>query len=166
MGFNPSQAGQTFTVESVEEELSRDTLAQLRLRMSKEKGELRVQPPTTNAIQTVEEAARRTGDRGSVSIADRDVVALAIDLKASGLEPLIVSDDYALQNLAEHLGLAYGSLANFGIVHKFEWIMYCPACHRKFQPPEKTCRVCGTTLKRRVISKTKATKAEQRGKPS
>ena len=72
-------------------------------------------------------------------------VALALDLKLDGQEPVIVSDDYAVQNMAEHLSLNYGSLANFGIVHKFNWIMYCPACHRRSTGPEKTSRVCGTS---------------------
>ncbi len=158
MGFNPSPMGQTYTVDAVENELSLGTIAQLRFRLSKEKGDLIVKPPSPQARETVEAISRSTGEKGYVSEADRDVVALALDLKGSGLEPLIVSDDYAVQNLAEHLNLRYGSLANFGIVHKFRWVMYCPACHRKFKPPEKKCRVCGTDLKRKVLSRTRIPK--------
>lgn len=144
-----------YTVEAVEDELSLGTMAQLRFRLSKEKGDLTVRLPSHRARETVEEAATRAGEKGFLSHADRDVVALAIDLKQEGLEPVIVSDDYAVQNLAEHLQLKYGSLANFGIVHKFQWIMYCPACHRRFRRPEKKCRVCGTELRRKVLSKTR-----------
>ncbi len=158
MGFNPSPMGHTFTVDAVEKELSLGTIAQLRLRLSQEKGDLTVQPPSDRARDMVESTSRQLGERRYVSEADRDVVALAFDLKDSGLDPLIVSDDYAVQNLAEHLGLAYGSLANFGIVHRFRWVMYCPACHRRFKPPEKICRVCGTGLKRKVLAKTRIAK--------
>jgi len=159
MGFNPSQSGHAYTVEAVEAELSEGTFVQLRFKISQEKGELTVQPPSTNSISTVEALVKRTGEKGSVSTADREVVALALDLKELGQEPFIVSDDYAVQNLAEHLGLPYGSLANFGIVHKFNWVMYCPACHRKFTPPQVICSVCGTQLKRKVLSKTKVKKS-------
>ncbi len=158
MGFNPSLVGQTFTVDAVEDELSKGTMVQLRFRLSKEKGDLTVKPPSDRARATVEATSRKTGEKGYLSQADRDVVALTLDLKDSGLDPTIVSDDYAVQNLAEHLGLKYGSLANFGIIHKFRWVMYCPACHRRFKPPEKNCRVCGTGLKRKVLSKTRIAK--------
>ena len=153
MGFNPSQAGQTYTVESVENELLQGTFAQLRFRVSKDRGDLTVRHPSQKSMKTVESTSQRTGEKGSVSTADREVVALALDLKESGLDPLIVTDDYAVQNLAEHLGLVYGALANFGIAHRFRWVMYCPACHRRYSPPEKKCLVCGTVLKRRVLSK-------------
>jgi len=155
MGFNPSPSGQAYTVEAVEDELSQGTIAQLRFRLSKDKGDLTVRPPSANALETVESVAGRTGEKGFVSTADREVVALALDLKDSGLDPVIVSDDYAVQNLAEHLKLAYGALANFGIIHKFQWVMYCPACHRRYKPPAKKCSVCGTVLKRKVLSKTR-----------
>jgi len=155
MGFNPSPSGQAYTVGAVEDELSQGTIAQLRFRLSKDKGDLTVRPPSANALEAVESLVGKTGEKGYVSVADREVVALALDLKGSGLDPVIVSDDYAVQNLAEHLKLAYGALANFGIVHKFEWVMYCPACHRRYNPPAKKCTVCGTGLKRKVLSKTR-----------
>lgn len=155
MGFNPSQPGENYTVDAVENELSPGTMVQLRFRVSKEKGNLTVKVPSPRGRGTVDEASAKTGDKGYVSQADRDVVALAWDLKQSGLDPVIVSDDYAVQNLAEHLGLNYGSLANFGIVHKFQWIMHCPACHRRYKGPEKKCRVCGTELRRKVLSRSK-----------
>jgi len=104
----------------------------------------------------VEDASRKAGESGYLSKADREVLALALDLKLDGHEPVIVSDDYAIQNLAEHLQIGHSSLANYGIVHRFDWIMYCPACYRRYKPPEKSCRVCGTQLKRKVLSKKKA----------
>lgn len=155
MGFNPSASSEAYTVEAVEKELLTGTMAQLRFRLSKEKGNLTVQPPTSRSRETVDETSTQAGEKGVLSEADRDVVALALDLRQSGLDPVIVSDDYAVQNLAEHLQLKYGSLANFGILHKFQWIMYCPACHRRYRQPARTCRVCGTELRRKVLSKTR-----------
>ena len=158
MGFNPSGTSGAYTVEEVEKELLQGTTPYLRLQTSKEKGDLRIQEPSSQSRKRIEGAAGETGDRGQLSSADMSIVALALDLKDSGEEPVIVSDDYSVQNLAEHLGLKYEALASFGIVHKFRWMMYCPACGRRFSEPGKKCPVCGTDLKRRVVSKTRVVK--------
>jgi len=159
MGFNPTRPGEVYTVDAVEDELSKGTMTQLRFHVNMEKGTVIVRSPSLRAMESVETVTARIGEKGHVSQADREVVALAWDLKQDGRDPVIVSDDYAVQNLAEHLQLAYGSLANFGIAHKFDWIMYCPACHRRFGGSEKTCRVCGTDLKRKVLSRSKASRS-------
>lgn len=155
MGFNPTQPGEVFTVPSVEDELLKGTMTQLRFHVNKEKGKVVLKSPSPRALESVEAVSARAGERGHVSQADREVVALALDLKQDGQDPVIVSDDYAVQNMAEHLHLDYGSLANFGIAHKFNWIMYCPACHRRSPRQEKICRVCGTELKRKVLSRSR-----------
>ena len=160
MGFNPGDKGEAYTVGAVERELLQGSMSQLRFRLSADKGSLKVGVPSQNARETVEDTSTKAGETGFLSEADRDVVALALDLKQAGRDPVIVSDDYAVQNLAEHLHLKHSSLANFGIVHKFQWIMYCPACHRRYAQPAKKCRVCGTELRRKVLSKTKIGKGQ------
>ncbi len=160
MGFNPSTLDETYTVSSVEKELLEGTMAQLRFRLSREKSILTVRPPSARALETVNHASAGLGEKGFLSQADLDVVALALDLKQTGMDPVVVSDDYAVQNLSEHLELKHSSLANLGIVHKFQWIMFCPACHRRYRQPAKNCRVCGTELRRKVLSKTRARKRE------
>ena len=156
MGFNPSKAEEAYSVKAVEEELSEGTMPQLRFRMFSDKGVLTVLPPSLRAERIIEEASSRAGESGYLSKADREVLALAMDLKLDGREPVIVSDDYAIQNLADHLQISHSSLANYGIVHRFNWIMYCPACYRRYRQPAKKCLVCGTELRRKVLSRTKA----------
>jgi endoribonuclease Nob1 len=156
MGFNPSKAQDAYSVRAVEKELSEGTMPQLRFRMFSEKGDLIVRTASPRGERLVEEASSLAGESGYLSDADREVLALAMDLKLEGKEPVVVSDDYAIQNLADHLRISHSSLANFGIVHRFDWIMYCPACFRRYRPPEKKCRVCGTELKRKVLSKSRA----------
>ena len=158
MGFNPSKTEPAYSVKSVEEELSEGTMPQLRFRMFKEKGDLTVQHPSLRAERMIEDAGARAGESGYLSKADREVLALAMDLKLNGHDPVIVSDDYAIQNIADILQIGHSSLANFGIVHRFHWIMYCPACFRRYRPPAKKCIVCGTELRRKVLSKTKASR--------
>ena len=158
MGFNPSKSEEAYSVRAVEEELSEGTMPQLRFRMFGDKGVLTVQQPSLRAERVVEGASSKVGESGYLSKADREVLALAVDLKLDGREPVVVSDDYAIQNIADHLQIKHSSLANYGIVHRFNWIMYCPACLRRYKPPAKNCAVCGTGLRRKVLSKTKATR--------
>src|SRR5260370_7279179 len=146
MGFNPSKTTEAYSVQAVEEELAAGTMPQLRFRMFSEKGELKVQAPSSRAQGIVEDASSRVGESGYLSKADREVLALAMDLKLGGHEPVIVSDDYAIQNLAEHLQIGHSSLANFGIVHRFDWIMNCPPCYIPHPPPANNCRDCGTDI--------------------
>src|SRR5438309_3137818 len=117
MGFNPSKTTEAYSVQAVEEELSAGTMPQLRFRMFSEKGELKVQTPPPRAQGIVEDASSRAGESGYLSKADRDELALAVDLKHDDHEPVIVSDDYPLQNLAQNSQRGHGSLANFGIAH-------------------------------------------------
>lgn len=157
MGFNPSKKGEAYSVRSVEEELSDGSMPQLRFRMFNEKGDLTVQRPSARSQAMIEDATSKMGESGYLSKADREVLALALDLKMDGHDTVVVSDDYAVQNVADQFEIGHSSLANFGIVHRFLWMMYCPACFRRYKPPVKICKVCGTALKRKVLSKTKAT---------
>src|SRR5207247_3809272 len=111
MGFNPSKTGEAYSVRAVEEELSEGTMPQLRFRMFSERGELTVLAPSLRAQTVVDDASSRAGESGYLSKADRDVLALAMDLKLDGHEPIIVSDDYAIQNPADHLQIQPGSMS-------------------------------------------------------
>jgi UPF0271 protein len=111
-------------------------------------------------MRTVEETSLRVGDVGVLSRADIEILALALDLKNNDQSPAIVSDDYAIQNVSESLGIEHASLATFGISQKFDWVYYCPACFRRYTAEDagQPCRVCGTPLKRKVSRKVKATR--------
>lgn len=161
MGLNPSALDiPTYTTPSVVDELITDSLQYTRVHASQDSGRLIVKKPSDSSLGTVQEASSKVGDVGILSNADREVLALALELREGGLSPVIVSDDYAIQNVSETLGIEHASLANFGIARKFDWIYYCPACFRKYavEDSDRVCRVCGTRLKRKVIRKRPATR--------
>ena len=156
MGLDPSAIDSpTYSVPSVADELIPDTLPFTRFRTSQDSTRLTVKRPSLSSLRVVEEASSKVGDVGVLSKADREVLALALDLRESGLLSVIVSDDYAIQNVSETLGVEHASLSTFGIAQKFDWIYYCPACFRRYklEDAERPCRVCGTRLKRRVVRK-------------
>lgn len=161
MGLDPSALDlPNYTTQSVIDELIPDSLQYTRLRTSEHSGRLIVKKPSDLSSATVRQTSSRVGDVGVLSNADSDVLALALELRESGLSPVIVSDDYAVQNVAEMLGIEHASLTTFGITSKFDWVYYCPACFRRYTTKEadQACAVCGTRLKRKVIGKHKATR--------
>jgi UPF0271 protein len=117
---------------------------------------LMVRAPEKFFLQEVREASKRVGDVRYLSEADFDVLALALELKSTGLNALIVTDDYSIQNVANQIGVGFTSLMTYGIKFRFNWILYCPACHRKYPSDHKfkLCEVCGTQLKRKPLRKT------------
>jgi UPF0271 protein len=119
---------------------------------------MRIQNPTRESLKEVSDKAGTLGDRLALSKADASVLALSLDLRREGKIPIIVSDDYAVQNVAEGVGIAYQSLATLGIRQKFDWTFYCPACFRRYPGAGKfeVCPVCGTKLKRKPLRKESA----------
>ena len=117
---------------------------------------LTVRKPRNSFLQEINEAARKVGDVRCLSEADLQVLALALELKRAGLHPFIVTDDYSIQNVANQIGVNFTSLMTYGIRFRFNWILYCPGCHRKYRSDYKfkSCEVCGTKLKRKPLRKT------------
>ena len=98
----------------------------------------------TKSIKKVVAAARRTGDYTKLSEADISIIALALQL-----EIVLVTDDFAVANVATTLKIRVKSVASKGITHTRKWIAYCSACSRAFGPNAKECRLCGNRLRRK-----------------
>jgi len=155
MGLDPLGLDfQTYSVPEVIDELRDQPGPSYRVSISTSSGKLRIQTPTPRSLRQVLESAKALGDKVVLSKADASVLALALDLVGEDTVPIVVSDDYAVQNVAEGIGIAYQSLANLGIRQKFEWIYYCPACFRRYPEGDlEVCQVCGTKLKRKPSRK-------------
>jgi len=155
MGLDPlGLEFESYSVPEVTEELRQQTGPSYRLSVSVTSGKMKVQSPSRSSLTRVLDQARVLGDKVVLSETDTSIIALALDLNKEGKTPIIVSDDYAVQNVAEALKLNYQSLATFGIRAKFNWILYCPACFRQYPNVDaQDCLVCGTKLKRKPIEK-------------
>jgi UPF0271 protein len=158
MGLDPLGLDfESYSVPEVTDELREQTGPSYRLAISKSSGKLRIRSPGPASLEQVAEKAYVLGDKIALSKADTCVLALALELRTEGKTPIIVSDDYAVQNVAEGVGIAYQSLATLGIRQKFNWAYYCPACYRRYdQADSLVCQVCGTKLKRKPIQKQEA----------
>lgn len=106
-----------------------------------EKG--RVLEPRAEDLVEVRAMANATGDHAELSSADLDVLALALQLKA-----VIVTDDYAIQNVASRLGVVYRQALLPGIRERVGWSFRCSGCGRYWQVPMDQCPVCGSAVRR------------------
>ncbi len=118
-------------------------------------GRLKVVEPEERHLDAVEDESLRMGESHALSATDKQVLALGLQLRDGELEPVIVSDDYSVQNMAETLGLRHRGLATPGIKKRYTWTLYCPGCRREYAEPQidDVCPVCGTELKRKPVRK-------------
>jgi rRNA maturation endonuclease Nob1 len=147
-----------YTVPSVRAELKKEVFQQLRLDIALKRGKIRLLSPENLYLDKVKTTAEELGEVAALSYTDMELLAGGLQLRAEGKMPVIVSDDYAVQNVADGLSLRHRSLAAPGITRRFNWIIYCPGCKRRFKklPSRGFCPICGTTLKRKPLRKRRA----------
>lgn len=100
--------------------------------------------PDGETVERIERAARETGDYGELSATDIRLVSAAFELDAT-----LVTDDYAMQNVADKLGVALEVIARDGIDEQRDWRFQCAGCGREFDEHHDRCPICGTDLTRK-----------------
>jgi UPF0271 protein len=104
---------------------------------------MRLETPSDGAVSAVRDAARDTGDASVLSRVDVRLVALAYDEEAT-----LVTDDYAMQNVASRLGVGARGGAKDGISEERDWRYQCAGCGRVYDESGR-CRVCGSETTRK-----------------
>jgi len=107
-------------------------------------GGMAVREPGEGALATVREAAATSGDAGALSAADVRLLAAAVELDGT-----VVSDDYAVQNVAARLGLDAEPIERAAMDRQRDWRFQCAGCGRTFDERADRCPVCGSGLSRR-----------------
>jgi UPF0271 protein len=158
-GFLPGLAEvDQITVEEVLDE-AKTLSPKLGLEAAMASGKLRIAEPSQTSISAIEDQVKVTGD--TVSDVDVKVLALALDMKREGKDPEVVTDDYAIQNLASFFGIKYRRIAMPGITRELMWEKICPACKIVYPAPSSKCEVCGLPLLRRPKGEVKKLKKEK-----
>jgi len=124
--------GELITVPAVEAELK-----DLRSRSMLHIFEARVESPSSQALKAAREAAAKTGDIAVLSAADLEVLAKALEYGAA-----LATDDYALQNVALHLGLKIEPVGQPRIKRELQRVQRCQGCGKSFEG--EACPDCGT----------------------
>ena len=114
-----------------------------------EAGRLKLEDASVDGLEKARRAASVSGDLRKLSAADLSVIALAVDFKGK-MAITLVSDDYALLNVAKILGLDHASTSMKTEMKLFRWLWYCPGCGKTYRDRvREVCDVCGSELKRK-----------------
>lgn len=139
--FNLNQ--ENFVIpESVMEEIR---LGKIARNLSWQEESLRVLRPIPSSIARVRDAASGTGDLEKLSATDIEVIAVALEIGGT-----IVTDDFAIENVASKLGLKFSGADLKPISGEIKWQFRCSGCGRRFSRHVKECPVCGHQVRRIV----------------
>jgi len=105
---------------------------------------VRVSSPSERSLRKVNEESEKTGDSRRLSEADKELLALALDLSYE-----LITDDYSIQNLARAMGIPARGFDQKGITEVFEWQAKCKGCGKLFPADVRVCDVCGTETRTR-----------------
>lgn len=133
--------GNIITVPSVEEELRNENSRTMMELMN-----VTIEPPLQTFIREVRSIAGVTRDSEELSKTDIDILAKALEYSRKE-ETFLISDDYAVQNTAIHLGIKVMPAGQKKIRDVLLWEKFCIGCKRRF-PQGDDCPVCGTALKK------------------
>ena len=115
---------------------------------------VQVTEPSKESMQQVKEASSRTGDQKSLSEADTSILAVTLDLVKSRRDEqvVLVTDDFAVRNVAEMIGINLSETSlRGGEWKRITWITYCKGCGKQYldNKVRSVCEVCGTKLSRK-----------------
>lgn len=153
IGVKASKGEEYYTVMGAVEEVHSET-ARLAVELSVQDGSLRVLEPGKESSKRALEVARETGDIGHLSGTDLQLLALGIEFHEQGIETAILTDDYAVQNIAQKLGIRHVPIAETGIKKYLTWKNICKGCGKRFsQEYRGNCDHCGSQVVRRAKGK-------------
>ncbi|MDV3244780.1 MAG: NOB1 family endonuclease [Nitrososphaerales archaeon] len=115
---------------------------------------VQVTEPSPESISQVRATASKTGDAGALSQTDVSLLALALDLSKRDRNARLVSDDFAVRNVAEILSIPLSETSMKGGEWKnITWKLFCKGCGKQYTNPKLTeCPVCGTKLVRKPVT--------------
>jgi UPF0271 protein len=131
----------TATVPRVREELEDESAYRYD---AMEGSGMHIQIPEDGTVERVRRAADTSGDLEVLSTTDIRLIAAALELDGT-----LVTDDYAMQNVAETLGVSVRVIAQEGIDEQRDWLFQCQGCGREFDEHKDRCPICGSDLARK-----------------
>jgi UPF0271 protein len=115
-----------------------------------EKG-LKIQDPSKDSLKKIMNVIKIIGEQKRLSTADISILALAYEIKLIHEEnPILVTDDYSIQNIASYLKIPHQSVNQRGITKRFKWERRCRGCRHKIIDDADVCPICGSTIKHEI----------------
>jgi UPF0271 protein len=148
-GFPFQGDGRYYTTYNVLDEVKHQNIASPLIHTR-----VQVIEPSRESVQRVKIAAKKTGDASSLSEADTSILATTLDMGSSKVNEriILVTDDFAVRNVAEVLGINLSETAVRGTWKRITWVTYCKGCGKEYRDSKATvCNVCGTLLSRKPL---------------
>jgi UPF0271 protein len=123
-----------------------------KIQASIETKKLKVKLPKYKYIDKINQISKKTGDFKALSDADREILALALELMEKSIKSVkMYSNDYSIENVCSELTIPFSPLYKNGIESRIIWEIYCPQCRKIHQAEDlnRVCENCGTKLRRR-----------------
>ena len=143
-GIPFASSEKSFTTPDVFDEIKHIKKDHKAVEMILETKRLEIMAPEPQYMEKVLLKSKNTGDFQNLSKGDISVIALCLQLKAE-----LITDDFAVSNLARQLNLKVAPVMTNGITHIANWIYFCSGCEKTFSNMSK-CPLCGNKLSRKL----------------
>ena len=140
---------QFYTTPGVMSEL-KDSKSRMNLDVLKYSDRLKLNSPLNKLVKELEKRIQMIDPLTTLSQVDIEVLALTLQVKGS-----LVSNDLNLQNTALQLNIPVKVISGKKITDLRKWQLKCRSCGQEYKDPEDICLICGGSLKRVLIEKTK-----------
>jgi UPF0271 protein len=132
----------SYTTPLVFEEVKHIKKSQGAITVLIESNRLKIVEPEKKFTEMTLRKAEETGDYQQLSKEDISVIALCLQLEGE-----LVTDDFAVSNVAKHLNLKVMPIMTKG-ADKMSWVYFCPGCKSSFSKAS-ICPICGSTIRRK-----------------
>ena len=106
-----------------------------------------INEPEDRFLTAAIDSAKKSGDFSNLSDVDVSIIALSLQLEAE-----LVTDDFAVSNVAKNLSIKVIPVMTDGIKNIVTWMYYCPGCRTNFSKITE-CPRCGNKLKRKAMKR-------------
>lgn len=141
-----------FTTNDVILEI-KDLKSSILLESAIEKGFIKIREPDEKDIKDIDAIIKDSGDILRLSDVDKNIIALALKYKKKGFKPLVITDDYSMQNTLKTINIEYRSVLTDGIEEVINWVKKCKGC-KKIYPSDyqyEDCEICGSPILKKKI---------------
>ena len=149
-----SQKFPNYTTSKVIMEI-KDLKSQIFLQNAIDQNNITIKEPEIRDLHVVEKVITKSGDLLRLSDVDIGIIALALTLKKQENDPILVTDDYSIQNVLKIMEIPFKSVLTPGIEDVVGWIKFCKGC-KKIYPsdyPGTDCEICGSPIYRKRTKK-------------